>query len=484
MCNIFKKHTALFALFMALTISVCAQTYTDTIKPFSGTKGFRQWSIGVNAGILRPSLIIGGTNNFSKNLITLGYGVNIKYQVAHWFAFQLDAFRGKLKGNQDNLLDDLPGLPGTAPYPNFRSVKSFVTQIHYAASLSGVFTLGNVNWLSVKNKIIPYLSLGAGIINYNPEEIVTRVPVGGTGTYTTSAPHPYKGTGKGESFNHLFIPVDMGLRFGLTRSLNFDLGYRMNFVDADDLDGYHYADQRNGPTNPGLTLHKDKFGYAHVGLEFALGNKSKPQLMFDNPASRMNSNLQNQIDVLRAMIDNFKDTDGDGVMDQFDKEPNTPAGCPVDTHGVTKDTDGDGVPDCKDQQLITPTECQPVDANGVGKCPPPECCNNMMKMDSAKAACSLGDLPSLSFKGNSATLTADAKAILASVAAKLKESPICTITVTGYPAASKASQAVCNKRTDAIRTYLMSNEGISADRLSVNCEVGGGDANTIDLKVK
>ena len=184
------------------------------------------------------------------------------------------------------------------------------------------------------------------------------------------------------------------------------------------------------------------------------------------------------------MIDNFKDTDGDGVMDQFDKEPNTPAGCPVDTHGVTKDTDGDGVPDCKDQQLITPTECQPVDANGVGKCPPPECCNNMMKMDSAKAACSLGDLPSLSFKGNSATLTADAKAILASVAAKLKESPICTITVTGYPAASKASQAVCNKRTDAIRTYLMSNEGISADRLSVNCEVGGGDANTIDLKVK
>ena len=33
----------------------------------------------------------------------------------------------------------------------------------------------------------------------------------------------------------------------------------------------------------------------------------------------------------------------------------TPAGAPVDTHGVSRDTDGDGVPDCKDKELITPT---------------------------------------------------------------------------------------------------------------------------------
>jgi uncharacterized protein (DUF2141 family) len=68
------------------------------------------------------------------------------------------------------------------------------------------------------------------------------------------------------------------------------------------------------------------------------------------------------------------DTDGDGVIDQLDQEQ-TPQGCPVDTHGVSRDTDGDGVPDCRDKQLITPTECQPVDADGVGKCPCPSDCN-------------------------------------------------------------------------------------------------------------
>src|SRR5258706_11895123 len=43
-------------------------------------------------------------------------------------------------------------------------------------------------------------------------------------------------------------------------------------------------------------------------------------------------------------------------------------------HDALPISDGDGVPDCKDKQLITPTECQPVDADGVGKCPEPDCC--------------------------------------------------------------------------------------------------------------
>ena len=94
------------------------------------------------------------------------------------------------------------------------------------------------------------------------------------------------------------------------------------------------------------------------------------------------------------------DTDGDGVTDQLDREPNTPAGCPVDTHGVTKDTDGDGVPDCKDKQLITPTECQPVDADGVGKCPDPACCTAMMDSLRARPVKMFvpADYPSLSCK--------------------------------------------------------------------------------------
>ena len=72
--------------------------------------------------------------------------------------------------------------------------------------------------------------------------------------------------------------------------------------------------------------------------------------------------------------------------------------------------------------------------------------------------------------------------MLATVAAQLKNNAECSIIVTGYPAASKASQALCNKRVDAIKAYLTEKEGISADRITTNCEVGGGDVNTVDIK--
>ena len=72
--------------------------------------------------------------------------------------------------------------------------------------------------------------------------------------------------------------------------------------------------------------------------------------------------------------------------------------------------------------------------------------------------------------------------MLATVASKLKANGDCNIKITGYPAASKAAQALCSKRVDAIKSYLMEHEGISSDRISTDCVIGGGDANTVDIK--
>ena len=102
------------------------------------------------------------------------------------------------------------------------------------------------------------------------------------------------------------------------------------------------------------------------------------------------------------------DADGDGIPDQFDLEPNTPAGVPVDAHGRALDTDGDGVPDYKDKELLTPQKCFPVNADGVGVCPESQCCTDMKKklqdaIDNGtinpKKDCSISSLPSIVFKG-------------------------------------------------------------------------------------
>ncbi len=59
----------------------------------------------------------------------------------------------------------------------------------------------------------------------------------------------------------------------------------------------------------------------------------------------------------------FKDSDGDGVLDRKDKCPNTPQGVQVYSDGCPIDLDQDGVPDYLDKCPNTPPG-QPVDANG------------------------------------------------------------------------------------------------------------------------
>lgn len=205
--------------------------------------------------------------------------------------------------------------------------------------------------------------------------------------------------------------------------------------------------------------------------------KSVEPLYWKNPLSFAYGEL-NSPSRMKLPAPVLKDTDGDGVIDQFDLEPNTPSGAPVDSRGVSRDTDGDGVPDYKDKQLITPTTCQPVDANGVGKCPDPECCKNI---GTAAPLCNMGTVPSISFAKGSAKLSKQAEGLLAAAADRLKNNPACKLLVTGYAEASKASQQLSWDRVNAIITYLSEKQGISSDRLVNKYGQTDGDANVVDL---
>lgn len=460
MSTFLKKTVVVLLSFFSISQPMFAQKEAETVKPFSGSKDFRKFSVGINAGVLKNSVAIGGTNDYSNNQLTVGFGINAKYQLTHSLAVQGDLLHGKLKGNQDTKVSN-----GTLP--TARPVKSFKTNMNLASSASLLYTFGNINWLCLKNWMVPYLGAGAGLVNYS-----VKIVKLGSNTETKYLPN---------SISNLFIPVSMGVKFKVKKAINLDLGYKMHFVDADNFDGYSYY---TVPGDQSSKLKKDKFSYTYVGIEYAFGKKNKEQLLFDNPAARANSILQSQIKKLEDKVDTvmakqkgLDDSDGDGIADLFDKESNTPAGSAVDSHGAALDTDGDGVPDFKDKQLITPTECLPVNADGVGKCPDPECCKT--KIDNT-ANCPT-NYPSIGFKANLYSINNDAMGMISNIASKLKLYPDCKIMITGYPMASKSSQANCQKRLDAIKLKLTEKEGISADRISTNCEVGGGDTNTVDV---
>lgn len=309
------KPLILQLMFAAFTFQAFSQDSTHTVKPVNQ---FSTFSIGINGGALRYGVPIGGSNNFTHPQYDLGYGLYIKNQFTHLIALQAEFLRGNVEGSNSDLLGN--GDQTNNPY------KSFKTNLNWAASLSAVATFGNINWLSDKSTVIPYVSVGGGLAGYKP-------------ILTTYQGNDIKYKEGDKSIHEFFIPVGAGLKFSVAQDVNIDLGYRMNFVDGDNFDGYNSGG-----------FHKDKFSYAFAGVEFAFGGK--PQLMTNNPVATFKKDLMDENEALKASVtatanqnasaidalrneiaDLKKDSDKDGVPDYLDKCPNTPDTVKVDGSG-------------------------------------------------------------------------------------------------------------------------------------------------------
>jgi OOP family OmpA-OmpF porin len=282
-------------------------------SPATSTTTFRTWSVGVNAGVLTPVSPLGGKNDFSNNKSGFGYGLYIKKQFTPYFSLRLDGVRGKLKGDNTEAYES--GVVNNSP------VKAFDTELSYSGSLNAVVNMFNIDMFKKENTLQLYASAGAGIAGYKP----TITTASGTSLYAGD-----------KNIQELIIPVGLGAKFKISDAVNLDLGWTVNFVDGDNLDGYY----RNG---------NDRYSYGYAGLEFALGTGK--QLAFHNPvaltydealkAKQIAEGLKSDLNAQKAdnaklraeLNDILKDTDGDGVADKLDKCPDTPAGTVVDGSG-------------------------------------------------------------------------------------------------------------------------------------------------------
>ena len=483
------------------------------------------WEIGISGGLFTVS------GDVSAKIPTIGFSAHVRKAFGYVFSLRLQYLNGTGKGlswlasenygKNPAWNTNLPvGKRYFSPQRNGAGLIQYTDrngnvsqrqdQVYYNykvhvqdLGLQGIVTLNNIRFHKQKTGLVIYGGGGIGIswfktminaldgsgnnysalfnstqsANYsNRKDVLKKLKAGMDKTYETVAENELTRRPKlGDNVLKPSGTVLAGVAIRLSKRINLAIEDRWTFVKTDLLDGQRWQEHAFGDAV--LTRDFDSYNYASLGLNVNLGGKAVEPLWWVNPLDYAYDELRNHRNV-KIPKNDCNDADGDGVCDHLDREPNTPAGCPVDTHGVTRDTDGDGVPDCKDKQLITPTECQPVNADGVGKCPDPECCKNPPPV---VVTCPC-DYPSLMFKGNSTALSTDNKAMLATVASKLKANPTCMITINGYPEASKASQANCQKRLETIKIYLIEKEGISADRITTNCEVGGGDKNTIDVK--
>ena len=312
-------------------------------------------------------------------------------------------------------------------------------------------------------------------IHENRKDIRTELKTGMDKTYETDA-ETERARRKGEIFGNKtldFTPsVGMGMAFRVSKRVNIALEDRVSFPNGDDLlDGQRWAEQVYG--SPVQTHANDVINYFSLSLNFNLGNskKSVEPLYWLNPLDYAYSELNSPRHMLLP-DPVLPDADGDGITDQFDKCPGTPAGVAVDSHGCPMDTDGDGVPDFRDKQLITPTECQPVDADGVGKCPCPEGCGT------AAPTCGSIGSGSCTFDANSSKVRPTMQIQLATLAAQMQANPTCKVVIIGAGNGSKLQQQRSWDRVNAIIEYMSEKHGIDRNRFIFQYGQPG-DANSV-----
>ncbi|HVW94777.1 MAG TPA: OmpA family protein [Mucilaginibacter sp.] len=392
-----------------------------TAKLFGGAGQYNTWSIGLNVGVTAPSVLTGGVNRFNRSQPNLGFGLSIKDQLSHAFGLQLDLHGGTLKGKQDqnpDLTRDPHAVTTVTDVYTGVAYEGFKTKF-WSGSLSGVVNFGNISFLHRANSVNFFGSAGFGYIMYNP------APSTDLTNYTPT----WKDV-SGHWTKNVFIPVGVGVKFRASDHLDFNMGYTENFLDDFNMTGVH----AKYPAN-------DKWSYGYVGLEYTLGSSSKPSLEWANPVAMMydelyDAALRQEVEALKGRVTNVenaindlkKDSDGDGVADQFDKCPNTPAGTVVD---------GAGCP--------------------LPKPEPP-----------AATAAPAEAYSNIQFEFDSSVLKTSSYPVLDATSADMRSNSS-VVTLAGY-ASSEGTAAhnmrLSKDRANSVKTYLV-NSGVDAKRLKV-----------------
>lgn len=480
-------------------------TYNYPAKPRN------MWEVGIKGGLFNISGDV-------ASLPSYGLGAHIRKALGYVFSLRLEYMYGKGKGlnwlRSVNYHNNIAWADryneGSQPvFYNYRS------EVHDLA-LEGIITLNNIRFHRARTGYSLYALFGIGgtvyhtnvnavndqgntanVFGPNYAALFAGTPSGTwktrketrdalrdnmDDTYETAAER--HGDRRPQLFGSTFKPVGhvgAGIAFKLNNKFNIAIEDRFTVTKDDLLDGQRWAEQVNGA--PVLTRDYDLYNFASIGLNYNIGSKATEPLWWLNPLDYAYQEIRKpRLMILPKPV--LPDADGDGVTDQFDQEQ-TPQGCPVDTHGVSRDTDGDGVPDCRDKELITPTTCQPVDADGVGKCPvicPDSTCPGWTNRGVGACETALGQLPSITFSGSAVTLSSEARSMLTSVATALRNNPDCRIVVIGYCSSSKAEQQRSWDRVNTVINHLVETEGISQDRFIFRHGQEGGDCNTVDLR--
>lgn len=282
---------------------------------------------------------------------------------------------------------------------------------------------------------------------------------------------------------HVVWTASLGVARRISKRFNIGIEHQIMLSDNDYLDGIKFR------TSDDQTNNVDIPHYTNVRLNFNLGNFSKKAepLYWLNPLDAAFGDIA---ELKQRPVLDLTDEDGDGIIDMMDQELETPAGCPVDTRGVTLDSDGDGIADCKDKEPFSPPGYD-VDDVGIAKVPVETILNetDIIKImnencpgckyvpQPAKTGCGEWFLPMIHFDLDKYKVKPEFYSQLHHVASVMKQCPELCIVAEGHTDARNSNQynqVLSYNRAKAAVDYLVSNYGVDRSRIKL---MYGGEEN-------
>lgn len=494
------------------------------------------WELGVHVGHL---FIDGDVDRTLPG--GYGLGLHLRKSIHYVFSIRADLFYGKATGldpqpwradrpsiNGNSVIDQGGGLRewGRANDPDFVNdyekyvggqgwFPSHQTTYVYGA-LQGVINIGNLLFHKDRNKWNWYLALGVGLDNHNTKldlldgdgnaytNLRDRTGFNTINDFDTKAGRSaikdalneiYDGEYETDGFKkqgifrigddtniHVVWTGSMGISRKLSRRINLGIEHQVMVTDNDYLDGIKFR------TGLDATNNVDLLHYTNLRLGINLGNLDKvtEPLYWLNP---LDATMNDIAQLKQRPILDLTDEDGDGIIDMLDQELDTPAGCPVDTRGVTLDSDGDGYADCKDEEPYSPPG---FDVNDKGVAAVPyvteddvnTIINNktvvmMEEVDRKIAAndCGKWFLPMIHFDLDRFNIKPEFYGQLHHVANVMKMCPNVCVAAVGHTDARNSNdynRVLSYNRAQAAVDYLVTNYGI--DRSRFKLMYGGEDS--------
>lgn len=469
-----KKLSVIIAMAVLPTIGFAQNDNNGKTKKFQDD--YSKWSIGVNGGITLMSGDLKSFNGFESTDfdydinggLEFAGGLTVTRMVNSWWGFRANSIYGRTSstrsyGDNSNL-----------------SSETFIwnTDLSLVINPLTAFRM----WEDAKPRKWGFLVVAGIGLNVSQPAL-----------YENNERQYIAVMSDKEYHTPMYLLINPEIKYSLNESLDLDFGARITYhYNSDWIDGV-----QSGRTN-------DVLSYVYAGVTFNLGKKgNRTSLVYTAPMSDMYSkvrNIEDKIDMLT------KDSDGDGVADYFDKDPDTPEGVAVDGAGRPLDVDMDGIPDYLDADPFTnkgvkvDKDGRELDSDGDGVPDSQDLEPNTPKgalvdvkgrqIDLSKADAVDAFLPQIYFAFNSATVTAANRERLATIARVLQNNENLTMTLVGHTdkvGSEEYNKKLGERRAQAVKDYLVKNFNVDASRLEIKSKGKGqplGNYNNINRRVE